>query len=61
MPTRPHGHRARTALAPLTLLALLALLTLSGCNDGQGVRDEGPAMAGPAAVAPAENAKAARH
>ncbi|AYC39460.1 hypothetical protein DWG14_03697 [Streptomyces griseorubiginosus] len=58
MPTRPHSHRARTALAPLTLLALL---TLSGCNDGQGVRDEGPAKAGQAAVAPAENAKAARH
>lgn len=58
MPTGPHTHRARTALAPL---ALLALLTLSGCHDGQGVRDEGPAKARPAAVAPAETHKAARH
>ncbi|MFF7053741.1 hypothetical protein ACFY94_35835 [Streptomyces griseorubiginosus] len=58
MPTGPHNHRARTAMVPLTLLALL---TLSGCNDGQGVRDEGPAKAGPAAVAAVENAKAARH
>ncbi|WP_199788585.1 hypothetical protein [Streptomyces sp. 351MFTsu5.1] len=58
MPTRPHMHHVRTAMVPLTLLALL---TLSGCKDGQGVRDEGPAKAGPAAVAPAENAKAARH
>ncbi|MFD5590609.1 hypothetical protein [Streptomyces griseorubiginosus] len=58
MPTRPHMHRARTAIAPLTLVALL---TLSGCNDGQGVRDEGPAKARPAAVAPAENQKAARN
>ncbi|MFF7950307.1 hypothetical protein [Streptomyces griseorubiginosus] len=58
MPTGPHTRRVRTAVAPLTLVALLAL---SGCNDGQGVRDEGPAKAGPAAVAPVENAKAARH
>ena len=58
MPTRPHTPRTRTATA---LLTLLALLTLSECNDGQGVRDEGPARAGAAAVAPAENQKAARH
>ncbi|MFC8431538.1 hypothetical protein [Streptomyces sp. NPDC057253] len=58
MPTGPHTRRTLTATV---LLTLLALLTLTGCNDGQGVRDEGPARAGAAAVAPAENAKAARH
>ncbi|MFF7274856.1 hypothetical protein [Streptomyces griseorubiginosus] len=58
MPTGPHTPRTRTATA---LLTLLALLTLSGCNDGQGVRDEGPARARAAAVTPTENQKAARH
>ncbi|MFG2728956.1 MULTISPECIES: hypothetical protein [unclassified Streptomyces] len=55
MPTRPH---TPTALA---LLTLLVLLTLTGCNDGQGVRDEGPATNKAAAVSPVENQKAARH
>ncbi|CAM5485952.1 hypothetical protein [Streptomyces canus] len=55
MPTRPH---TPTTLA---LLTLLVLLTLTGCNDGQGVRDEGPATNKAAAVSSAENQKAARH
>lgn len=56
MPTR---HTLRTTA--LALLALLALPVLTGCHDGQGVRDEGPATNKAAAVQPAENQKAARH
>lgn len=50
-------------LTALTL-ALLALTTLTGCKDGQGVRDEGPAKDRAAALTPVanlENQKAARH
>ncbi|MFG2463866.1 hypothetical protein ACGFXB_00120 [Streptomyces canus] len=57
MPTRPHTPRMLTA----TALVLLVLATLTGCNDGQGVRDEGPAANKAAAVSPAENQKAARN
>ncbi|MDQ0908554.1 hypothetical protein [Streptomyces canus] len=57
MPTRPHTPRMLTA----TALALLALAALTGCNDGQGVRDEGPATNKAAAVSPWETQKAARH
>ncbi|MDQ0762990.1 hypothetical protein [Streptomyces canus] len=57
MPTRPHTPRMLTA----TALALLALAALTGCNDGQGVRDEGPATNKAAAVRPWETQKAARH
>ncbi|MFL5993372.1 MAG: hypothetical protein ACJ736_03470 [Streptomyces sp.] len=57
MPTRPHTPRIPTA----TALALLVLATLTGCKDGQGVRDEGPATNKAAAVSPWENQKAARH
>ncbi|MFE2213698.1 hypothetical protein ACFW93_17275 [Streptomyces canus] len=57
MPSRPHTHRLLTALA----LALLSLTTLTGCKDGQGVRDEGPATNKAAAVSSAENQKAARN
>jgi len=44
-----------------TVLALLALATLTGCKDGQGVRDEGPATNKAAAVRLAEHQKAARN
>jgi len=44
-----------------TSLALLTLATLTGCKDGQGVRDEGPATNKAAAVRPWENQKTARH
>jgi hypothetical protein len=57
MPSRPHTPRLLTALA----LALLSLTTLTGCKDGQGVRDEGPAADKAASVSPAENQKAARN
>ncbi|MFI8075689.1 hypothetical protein ACIF85_44165 [Streptomyces sp. NPDC086033] len=57
MPTRPRTPHMLTA----TALALLALATLTGCKDGQGVRDEGPATNKAAAVSPWENQKAARH
>ncbi|WP_406394079.1 hypothetical protein OG806_27685 [Streptomyces sp. NBC_00882] len=57
MPTRPHTPRLLTALA----LTLLSLTTLTGCKDGQGVRDEGPATNKAAAVSSAENQKAARN
>ncbi|KUM89251.1 hypothetical protein OIE43_18035 [Streptomyces pseudovenezuelae] len=60
MPSRPHTPRRPPATA-LALLALLALATLTGCNDGQGVRDEGPAADRAAAVTPVENQKAARY
>ena len=43
-----------------TALALLALATLTGCKDGQGVRDEGPAKDKAAVLTPVENQKAAR-
>ncbi|MFI6442920.1 hypothetical protein [Streptomyces sp. NPDC050759] len=58
MPTHPHTPRRLTTTA-LTLLTVLA--TLTGCKDGQGVRDEGPATNKAAAVSPWENQKAARH
>ncbi|MEV7739242.1 hypothetical protein AB0O75_45690 [Streptomyces sp. NPDC088921] len=57
MPTRPHTPHMLTA----TALALLTLATLTGCKDGQGVRDEGPATNKAAAVRPAENQKTARN
>lgn len=59
MPTRPHTPRMLTGTA--LALVLLALAMLTGCNDGQGVRDEGPATNKAAAVRPAENQKAARN
>jgi len=57
MPTRPRAPRILTA----TALALLALPALTGCHDGQGVRDEGPATNKAAAVTLPENQKAARN
>ncbi|MET7692265.1 hypothetical protein ABZT06_30505 [Streptomyces sp. NPDC005483] len=57
MPFRPPTPRIRTA----TVLALLALATLTGCKDGQGVRDEGPAKDRAAVLTPVENQKAAQH
>ncbi|MFF1308943.1 hypothetical protein [Streptomyces sp. NPDC058307] len=57
MPTHPHTPRRLTAIA----LTLLTLVALTGCKDGQGVRDEGPATNKAAAASPAENQKAARH
>jgi len=57
MPIRPPTPRMLTA----TALALLALTTLTGCKDGQGVRDEGPATNRAVALIPLENQKAARH
>ncbi|MEU0024874.1 hypothetical protein [Streptomyces sp. NPDC006335] len=59
MPTRPPTPRRLTRTA-LALLALLALATLTGCKDGQGVRDEGPAKDKAAVLTPVENQKAAR-
>lgn len=35
--------RTRTRTAQALALAALLLLLTTGCNDGQGVRDEGPA------------------
>ncbi|MFJ9154619.1 hypothetical protein ACIRP7_42805 [Streptomyces sp. NPDC102270] len=57
MPIRPRTPRVLAA----TALALLTLVTLTGCNDGQGVRDEGPATNRAAAVTAPEHQKAARH
>lgn len=54
MPTR----RRRTTALALTLAALLAL---TACDDGQGVRDEGPATNKAASLVPGESQKAARH
>ena len=56
MRSRPPTPRMLTA----TALALLALTTLTGCKDGQGVRDEGPAKDRAADLAPVENQKSAR-
>ncbi|MFF3375917.1 hypothetical protein ACFYXF_23560 [Streptomyces sp. NPDC002680] len=33
---------SRTRLFAATAIALVALTTLTACEDGQGVRDEGP-------------------
>ncbi|MET7738035.1 hypothetical protein ABZT02_43105 [Streptomyces sp. NPDC005402] len=57
MRIRPPTPRMLTA----TALALLALATLTGCKDGQGVRDEGPAKDRAAALTAVESQKAARH
>ncbi|MEV7076853.1 hypothetical protein [Streptomyces sp. NPDC093990] len=57
MPSRPPTPRRLTATA---LLVLLAVTTATGCKDGQGVRDEGPAADRAAAVTAGENQKAAR-
>ncbi|MFI1361155.1 hypothetical protein ACH4TV_47505 [Streptomyces sp. NPDC020898] len=35
----------RTRLFAATAVALVALSTLTACEDGQGVRDEGPSSA----------------
>lgn len=43
MPAR-RAARARLLAAALTALAALAL---TGCRDGEGLRDEGPSHAGP--------------
>jgi hypothetical protein len=43
-----------TRVRALAALALtLATLALTGCDDGRGLRDEGPAHAHPRAHAPA--------
>ncbi|WP_405817727.1 hypothetical protein OG241_23955 [Streptomyces sp. NBC_01390] len=34
--------RSRTRLFAATAVALVALTTLTACEDGEGVRDEGP-------------------
>ncbi|WP_327695511.1 hypothetical protein [Streptomyces sp. NBC_00459] len=36
---------SRTRLFAATAVALVALTTLTACEDGQGVRDEGPSSA----------------
>ncbi|WP_328749452.1 hypothetical protein OHT57_28885 [Streptomyces sp. NBC_00285] len=60
MPTRRRNPSRRTTTA-LALAALLVLPALTGCDDGQGVRDEGPATNRAAAVTAPEHQKAARH
>lgn len=43
--TRPRTHvraRARVRLLTAAVLVLTAAAALTGCDDGEGVRDEGP-------------------
>ncbi|MDH6698548.1 hypothetical protein P3T26_003005 [Streptomyces sp. MAA16] len=50
MSARPPSSAARLLL---TSLAVAATLTLTACEDGEGLRDEGPSTAGvPTATAP---------
>ncbi|MER6530650.1 hypothetical protein [Streptomyces sp. NPDC001508] len=49
---------AHGARAALVALAALAAVTLSGCHDGTGLRDEGPSDRAPAT---ARQAPAAGH
>ncbi|MDH6222617.1 hypothetical protein [Streptomyces pseudovenezuelae] len=37
------AHRARRRAATALVLTALTALTLTGCRDGEGIRDEGPA------------------
>jgi hypothetical protein len=46
MPERPTRTRLRLFAA---MSAVLAALVLTGCNDGTGVRDEGPSTVSPSA------------
>jgi hypothetical protein len=46
MPARVVSPHATRLLATALGLALAGLLTLTACDDGQGVRDEGPAATG---------------
>ncbi|MFC8708457.1 hypothetical protein ACFUCQ_00745 [Streptomyces sp. NPDC057197] len=41
-PTRARPARARVRLLAATVLVLAASAALTGCDDGEGVRDEGP-------------------
>ncbi|MEV6761100.1 hypothetical protein AB0N16_10700 [Streptomyces sp. NPDC051105] len=40
--TRPTPAAGRRRLLAVAALALVAATALSGCRDGEGVRDEGP-------------------
>lgn len=42
MPARTTRARLRVRLLAATVLVLTASTALTGCNDGEGVRDEGP-------------------
>lgn len=46
MPARVVSPHATRLLATALGLALAGLLALTACDDGQGVRDEGPAGTG---------------
>ncbi|MFI9563360.1 hypothetical protein [Streptomyces rishiriensis] len=52
LPTRPvrggvrRGVRSRARLLAGAALTLVAVLALTACHDGQGLRDEGPSRAG---------------
>ncbi|MFG2939631.1 hypothetical protein [Streptomyces sp. NPDC048282] len=43
--TRPTPAPGRRRLLAVAALVLVAATALSGCRDGQGVRDEGPSAA----------------
>ncbi|GAA3577900.1 hypothetical protein DMH25_16970 [Streptomyces sp. WAC 01325] len=52
MSASAHPPRSRARLLAATLVAV-AVLALTACEDGQGLRDEGPSTpAGPTATAP---------
>ncbi|MFD2691030.1 hypothetical protein ACFS5L_40265 [Streptomyces phyllanthi] len=56
-----HARATRVRTLATTVLTLVTL-ALAGCNDGKGLRDEGPAHARPQAHAPAhERAQAHAH
>ncbi|MFI1052278.1 hypothetical protein [Streptomyces griseoruber] len=57
MPTRPTPLRVRLLTAVLTATAAL---TLTACNDGQGLRDEGPSSTGAKPAAAGQHPKGAR-
>ncbi|MFF5299272.1 hypothetical protein ACFY5F_07910 [Streptomyces sp. NPDC013161] len=47
MPARTARTGTRIRVLATTAAALTALLLLSGCKDGMGVRDEGPSGVSP--------------
>ncbi|MDW4909817.1 hypothetical protein RB628_31910 [Streptomyces sp. ADMS] len=49
---------SRTRLFAATAVALAALTTLTACEDGQGVRDEGPSSSSAKAPRTQQNAPA---
>ncbi|WP_329412449.1 hypothetical protein OG802_20305 [Streptomyces sp. NBC_00704] len=44
-PPVPRGVRRRARLLASAALTVVAALALTGCHDGQGLRDEGPSGA----------------